>query len=61
LHELFANPDVMHGLNKQPVQKLEQTRGMIEAGIDGWRADGLGPFVLEIAATRQVVGQARPG
>jgi RimJ/RimL family protein N-acetyltransferase len=32
---------------------------MIEEGIGGWRTDGLGPFILETAATdRQVVGQA---
>lgn len=48
----------MHGLNKEPVRALAETRALIEAGIDGWRTDDLGPFVLETAATRQVVGQA---
>jgi RimJ/RimL family protein N-acetyltransferase len=32
---------------------------MIESGIDGWKADGVGPFLIETAAVnRQVVGQA---
>jgi RimJ/RimL family protein N-acetyltransferase len=32
---------------------------MIEEGVRSWRTDGLGPFILETAATdRQVVGQA---
>jgi RimJ/RimL family protein N-acetyltransferase len=59
LYDLFADPEVMHGLGKEPVSALEETRAMIEAGIGGWRTDGLGPFILETAATdRQVVGQA---
>ena len=49
----------MQGLGKEPVSALEEARAMIEAGIDGWRTDGLGPFIFETAATdRQVVGQA---
>jgi hypothetical protein len=32
---------------------------MIQEWIDAWRTDGLGPFIIETAATnRQVVGQA---
>jgi len=58
LHDLFADPEVMHGLGKDPVPALGETRAMIEAGIGGWRTDGLGPFILETAAHRQVVGQA---
>ena len=59
LHDLFADPEVMHGLSKEPVSGLEETRAMIESGIGSWRTDGLGPFILETAATdRQVVGQA---
>jgi RimJ/RimL family protein N-acetyltransferase len=59
LYDLFADPDVMHGLGKEPVSALEETRAIIESGIGGWRTDGLGPFILETAATdRQVVGQA---
>ena len=57
MHELFADPVVMHGLNREPVSELDETRAMIEGGIGGWRTDGLGPFVLETAAPdRRVVG-----
>jgi RimJ/RimL family protein N-acetyltransferase len=48
----------MYGLSKEPVSGLDEARAMIEEGIVGWRTDGLGPFVLETAADRQVVGQA---
>ena len=59
MHELFADPVVMHGLNREPVSALDETRAMIEGGIGGWRTDGLGPFILETAATdRRVVGWA---
>ena len=59
LYDLFADPEVMHGLGKEPVSALEEARGMIEEGIGGWRTDGLGPFILETAAAdRRVVGQA---
>jgi RimJ/RimL family protein N-acetyltransferase len=59
LNDLFADPEVMHGLNKEPVSSLGDTRAMIEAGIGCWRTDGLGPFILEAVATDpEVVGQA---
>jgi RimJ/RimL family protein N-acetyltransferase len=59
LYDLFVDSEVMHGLGKEPVSGLEETRAMIETGIGGWRTDGLGPFILETATTdRQVVGQA---
>ena len=59
LYDLFADPEVMHGLGKEPVAAVEEARAMIEAGIGGWTTDGLGPFILETTARdRQVVGQA---
>jgi RimJ/RimL family protein N-acetyltransferase len=59
LYDLFADPEVMDGLGKEPVSAIEAARTIIEGGIDGWRTDGLGPFILETAAAdRQVVGQA---
>jgi RimJ/RimL family protein N-acetyltransferase len=59
LYDLFADPEVMQGLGKDPISAPEEARAMIEAGIGGWRTDGLGPFILETAASdRQVVGQA---
>jgi RimJ/RimL family protein N-acetyltransferase len=59
LHELFADPVVMHGLNREPVSDLDRTRAVIEGGIDAWRTDGLGPFILETATSdRRPVGQA---
>jgi RimJ/RimL family protein N-acetyltransferase len=58
MHELFADPVVMHGLNREPVSGLDASRDMIEGAIDGWRSEGLGPFILEAAADRRVVGWA---
>jgi len=59
LYELFADPEVMEGLARQPVTAVEDVRAMIEEMIAGWNADGVGAFVLETAAPeRQVVGQA---
>jgi RimJ/RimL family protein N-acetyltransferase len=59
LHDLFADEEVMEGLGREPVSAVEDVRAMIEAMIGGWRTDGLGPFILETAATdQQVVGQA---
>ena len=37
----------------------EEARAIIQKWIGAWRTDGLGPFIIETAATnRQVVGQA---
>jgi hypothetical protein len=58
MHELFADPVVMRGLNREPVSELDETRAMIEGAVDGWRTDGLGPFILETATNRRMVGQA---
>ena len=59
LYDLFADPAVMHGLGTEPVTAPDETRAMIEGGIGGWKTDGLGPFIVETAATdRRVVGQA---
>jgi RimJ/RimL family protein N-acetyltransferase len=59
LYELFADPEVMDGLGREPVSALEDARAMIEEGIDGWRTDGLGPFILETRGSdAQMVGQA---
>jgi RimJ/RimL family protein N-acetyltransferase len=49
----------MHGLGKEPISTPEEARAIIEGGTSGWRTDGLGPFIVETAATTpQVVGQA---
>jgi RimJ/RimL family protein N-acetyltransferase len=59
LYDLFADPVVMHGLHKEPISAPEEARAIIEEWIGAWRADGLGPFVIETAAaSRQVVGEA---
>ena len=59
LYDLFADPEVMGGLNKEPVSAVEDAHATIEAGIGAWTSEGLGPFVLEAVATeRTVVGQA---
>src|SRR3954464_14959472 len=58
MHELFADPMVMHGLNRESVSDLDGTREMIEGGLDDWRSEGVGPFVLETASDRRVVGWA---
>jgi RimJ/RimL family protein N-acetyltransferase len=59
LYDLFADEEIMGGLNRQPVSAVEHARAMIEEGMGGWRTDGLGPFILQTRETdRQVVGQA---
>ena len=59
LHDLFKDPDVMHGLGKESVSAPEQARAIIEEWIAAWRTDTLGPFIIETAATnRRVFGQA---
>jgi RimJ/RimL family protein N-acetyltransferase len=59
LYELFADEEIMGGLNREPVSAVEQIRAMIEDGMGGWRTDGLGPFILQTTGTdRWVVGQA---
>jgi RimJ/RimL family protein N-acetyltransferase len=59
LYDLFADEEVMGGLNREPVSAVEDARAMIEEGMGGWRTDGLGPFILQTKeADRQVVGQA---
>ena len=59
LYGLFTDSNVMHGLGKDPVSAPEEARAIIQEWIDAWRTEGLGPFIIETAATnRQVVGQA---
>lgn len=59
MHELFADPVVMNGLNREPVSDLDESRAMIEGGVSSWRTDALGPFVVETAADdRRIVGWA---
>jgi RimJ/RimL family protein N-acetyltransferase len=59
LFDLFTDSGVMHGLNKEPVSAPEQARAIIQEWIGAWTTAGLGPFIIETAATdRQVVGQA---
>jgi RimJ/RimL family protein N-acetyltransferase len=59
LYELFADKEIMGGLNTEPVSAVEGARAMIEEGMGGWRTDGLGPFILQTRGTdRRVVGQA---
>lgn len=59
LYDLFADTEVMQGLGRRPVSTVGEAGALIEAGIVGWRTDGLGPFIFETAASdRQVVGQA---
>ena len=59
LYDLFRDPQVMHGLGLQPMSALKEAQAWIEDGIDAWRTERLGPFVLETAAPdRQVLGQA---
>lgn len=56
LYDLFADPEVMHGLGKEPVSSIADARAMIDAAIAGWRTDGIGAFTVRTA--RQAVGQA---
>jgi RimJ/RimL family protein N-acetyltransferase len=59
LYNLFADPQVMRGLNRPPISAIEEARAMIEEAVRSWETDGLGPFIIETTATNgQVVGQA---
>ena len=59
LYDLFADEEIMGGLNREPVSAVEHARALIEEGMGGWRTDGLGPFILQTTGTdRRVVGQA---
>lgn len=58
LYDLFADRQVMDGLGLTPVSALREMGAIVEAGIDSWRTDGLGPFLFENRETGQVVGQA---
>jgi RimJ/RimL family protein N-acetyltransferase len=59
LYELFADEEIMGGLNREPISAVEHARAMIEEGMGGWRTDGLGPFILQTSETDpRVVGQA---
>ncbi len=59
LYDLFADAEVMHGLNRKPISAIEEARAMIEGAVRSWDTDGLGPFILETASTdRHVVGWA---
>ena len=58
LYDLFADAEVMHGLNREPISAIAEARTMIEGAVRSWDADGLGPFVLETSTDRQVVGWA---
>ena len=59
LYDLFADPEVMRGLGRDPVSAVDDVLAIIEGMRDGWRADGLGAFILETTATgAQIVGLA---
>lgn len=59
LFDLFADAEVMGGLNREPVSNVADARAMTEQGIAGWRTDGLGPFIARTKLSGgQVVGQA---
>jgi RimJ/RimL family protein N-acetyltransferase len=59
LFDLFADEEVMGGLNREPVSAVAEARAMIEQAIAGWRTDGLGPFILRSKQSGgQLVGQA---
>jgi RimJ/RimL family protein N-acetyltransferase len=59
LYDLFADEEIMGGLNREPVSTVEHVRAMIEEVRGGWRTDGLGPFILQTRGNDpRVVGQA---
>lgn len=59
LYDLFRDPEIMHGLGKEPAATLKQAQDLTEDGIAGWRTGGSWPFVLETASAHpRVVGQA---
>jgi RimJ/RimL family protein N-acetyltransferase len=59
LYEMFADPEVMHGLGREPISTLEEARALVQGGIQAWRTDQVGPFIFEtVAPARLVIGQA---
>jgi RimJ/RimL family protein N-acetyltransferase len=59
LYDLFRDPEVMHGLGKEPVSTLAEARALTQEGIAEWSTGELGPFILETtSADPRVVGQA---
>jgi RimJ/RimL family protein N-acetyltransferase len=58
LYDVFADEEIMGGLNRQPVAAVEDVRAIIEGMIRGWRTDGLGAFILATAPDQHIVGQA---
>jgi RimJ/RimL family protein N-acetyltransferase len=59
LYDLFADEQVMRGLNKVAVSAVEDVRGIVEGMLEGWRTDGLGAFILQTNGVEQrVIGQA---
>ena len=59
LYELFADPVVMRGLDREPVSTLDAARSMVEGGIQAWETDALGPFLFETTEPiPQVIGRA---
>ena len=59
LYDLFSDPEVMQGLNRQPISAVEDAGTIIEEMLGGWRIDDLGAFILETTGPdRQVIGQA---
>jgi RimJ/RimL family protein N-acetyltransferase len=59
LYALFSDAKIMRALGKEPVLAPAEGQPLIESGIRSWRADGLGPFIIETGGPNpQVVGQA---
>jgi RimJ/RimL family protein N-acetyltransferase len=58
LYDLFADEEIMRGLNREPVSAVADVRTMIEGMSDSWRTDRLGAFIIETTADRRLVGQA---
>ncbi len=48
----------MHGLNRPPISAIEESEALLAGGVSSWETDGLGPFILETATDRRMVGQA---
>jgi RimJ/RimL family protein N-acetyltransferase len=59
LYDLFADAEVMQGLDRGCVSQVEEVRAILEGMIEDWKTEGVGAFILETAPPDpQVVGQA---
>ncbi|WP_396277032.1 GNAT family N-acetyltransferase [Glutamicibacter creatinolyticus] len=56
LHRIFADPRVWSHAPAKRHASVEKTMAMVEAWRGCWRREGLGPWVIRAAGSRQIIG-----